>query len=248
MLFFKRKETFVFNNGDNTVYTETSKFSRSTVNVDGNQNTIHILENGINDTNVNVCGNSNNISIEHITLDKSKISIKGNHNTVTIGKDCSMNNLEIYIHGDNHQLVIGEAVEVYGGLSLWFEDYDNKIIIGNYTTFGFTKFAIAEPNTEITIGRDCMFANGVTVKNSDFHSIIDLNSNRRINPAGNIIIGNHVWFGENSHILKNVTIQDNSIVALGSIVTKNIPSNCVVAGSPGKVIKEHVTWARPRTF
>ncbi len=53
---------------------------------------------------------------------------------------------------------------------------------------------------------------------------------------GKIIIGNNVFLGAYSIILPNVTIGDNSIVACGSIVTRDIPSNVIVAGNPAKII------------
>lgn len=54
---------------------------------------------------------------------------------------------------------------------------------------------------------------------------------------GKLIIGNKVFIGASSIIVKPVTIGDNVIIAAGSVVTKDIPSNCVVAGVPAKVIK-----------
>lgn len=49
-------------------------------------------------------------------------------------------------------------------------------------------------------------------------------------------IGNNVWFGESCTILKGVTIGDNCIIGIGSIITKDIPSNSVAVGCPAKVI------------
>jgi len=45
-----------------------------------------------------------------------------------------------------------------------------------------------------------------------------------------------------SMILKGVTIGDNSIIAAGSVVTKDVPNNCLVAGNPAKIIKENIDW------
>lgn len=53
---------------------------------------------------------------------------------------------------------------------------------------------------------------------------------------GKITIGNYVYIGANAVILPGVTIGDNSLIAAGSIVTKSVPSNVVVAGNPAKVI------------
>ncbi|QUE87197.1 acyltransferase [Exiguobacterium alkaliphilum] len=53
-----------------------------------------------------------------------------------------------------------------------------------------------------------------------------------------IIIGNNVWIGANSCILKGVKIGNNSIVGAGSVVTKSIPENVMYAGNPAKLLKQ----------
>lgn len=52
-----------------------------------------------------------------------------------------------------------------------------------------------------------------------------------------IIIEDDVFIGMNCLILKGVTIGARSIIAAGSVVTKSIPSDCIAAGNPAKVIK-----------
>jgi acetyltransferase-like isoleucine patch superfamily enzyme len=54
---------------------------------------------------------------------------------------------------------------------------------------------------------------------------------------GNIIIGDDVWIGANCTILDNVKINTGSIIAAGSIVTKDVPPYAIVGGNPAKVIK-----------
>lgn len=53
---------------------------------------------------------------------------------------------------------------------------------------------------------------------------------------GKVVIEDNVFIGANSIILPNITIGENSIVGSGSVVTKNVPKNTVVAGNPAKVI------------
>lgn len=74
----------------------------------------------------------------------------------------------------------------------------------------------------------------------------------RLTPAGHqmrtwkysdnapIIIGENCWIGSNVRICKGVTIGDNSVVAACSVVTKDVPANCVVAGNPAKVVKTDI--------
>ena len=57
-----------------------------------------------------------------------------------------------------------------------------------------------------------------------------------INSSGKITIGNNVSFGQNVMVLKGVTIGDNVFIGAGSIVTKDIPSNCIAVGCPCKAI------------
>jgi len=54
--------------------------------------------------------------------------------------------------------------------------------------------------------------------------------------VANVKIGNNVFIGANSTVLMGVTIGDNVIIGAGSVVTKDIPSNTVVAGNPAKII------------
>lgn len=51
-------------------------------------------------------------------------------------------------------------------------------------------------------------------------------------------IGKRCWIGANAIILPGVTIGDNCVVAAGSVVTKDVPSNCTVAGVPARIIKK----------
>ena len=52
-----------------------------------------------------------------------------------------------------------------------------------------------------------------------------------------VVIGDNVWIGEFSAILKGVTIGKGSIVASHSVVTKDVPPYVIVAGNPARVVK-----------
>jgi acetyltransferase-like isoleucine patch superfamily enzyme len=89
----------------------------------------------------------------------------------------------------------------------------------------------------ITVGDNCGLADS-RILDTDFHNPRD-NSGNRQNSAGvsaPVTIGNNVWLGTGSMILKGVTIGDNAVVGAGSVVGTNVAPNVIVFGNPAKVI------------
>ena len=114
-----------------------------------------------------------------------------------------------------------------------------------YTDFG----------KNITIGKnvfinsDCKFQDqgGITIDDGALigHGVVLATLNHDMDPAKRqqlhpapIHIGKCVWIGANATITGGVTIGDNSIVAAGAVVTKDVPANVVVGGVPAKFIKK----------
>ena len=56
--------------------------------------------------------------------------------------------------------------------------------------------------------------------------------------SGSVVIGRDTWIGPAATIIQQVEIGSNSLVGIGAVVTKNVPSNVVVAGNPARVIRE----------
>lgn len=89
-------------------------------------------------------------------------------------------------------------------------------------------------NGELILGNDIMMGEFVTIYLQD-HKANGLGFNGFT--FGNIRIGNDVWIGGRTIILKDVCIGDNAIIGAGSVVTKDVPRNTMVAGNPAKIIK-----------
>ena len=62
--------------------------------------------------------------------------------------------------------------------------------------------------------------------------------NKGLEYAYPITVGSNVWFGGGVQVMPGVTIGDNVVIGAGSVVVKDIPSNCVAVGNPCKVIRE----------
>lgn len=86
----------------------------------------------------------------------------------------------------------------------------------------------------ITIEDDVFIAPNVSLL-SEGHPISP--ENRHSLEVGHIHIKNNVWIGAGATILKGITIGENSIIAAGAVVSKDVPDNTVVGGIPAKVIK-----------
>jgi acetyltransferase-like isoleucine patch superfamily enzyme len=122
--------------------------------------------------------------------------------------------------------------------------YNGKIVIGNNCDFNGTCIVSYQ---EIEIGDFCQFASSTLISDTDFHPIEpDLRlaqmkgigfSHEKVGKK-KIKIGCNVWVGWGVIILKGVTIGDNSIIAAGSVVVRDIPPNVIVAGNPAKVVKK----------
>jgi acetyltransferase-like isoleucine patch superfamily enzyme len=184
-----------------------------------------------------------------ILFDSSKnhiiFDVKGNNNYIDISHNVSVTDTTIYVRGSDHYLKIEENCVIQNS-HLYLEEHACSIIINKQTTFEGVHVAAVESNVRITIGEDCMFSHSIELRTGDSHSIIDNNTGKRINYPKDVIIGKHVWIGAYSKILKGVHIEDNSVIALGSIVTDNVKSNCIYGGVPAKLLKTNISWIRER--
>jgi len=197
----------------------------------------------------NINGTKNAIFYKNAILSSVLFDISGNENTIEILDDCILKNVVFYIRGNGHRILIKSGCRFNRGGSIWFEDNDCSLSIGENSTFEDVHLAITEPNSKMTIGRDCMFAYDIDVRTGDSHSIISIDSNERINYAEDISIGDHVWVAAHCTLLKGSTIPDDSVVATGSVVTKQYTSKgIIIAGNPAKKVKNGITWSRERIY
>jgi len=135
---------------------------------------------------------------------------------------------------ENSELNIrGTFFVYYGGRYLVFEKA-KLVLESGYTNTNAT-IAVKE---QVTIGIGSAISDYTVIIDSDFHHVL-LSDHKITKP---IKIGNHVWIGNGARIFKGVNIGDGAIIGGGAVVTKDVPSNCIVAGNPAKVIKENIEW------
>jgi acetyltransferase-like isoleucine patch superfamily enzyme len=146
-------------------------------------------------------------------------------------------------------VLIGKHVSCYAGCS--FSVGENaQCTIGDFTLLNG---ALIMAEEKIDIGSHCLISWNVGIADSDFHPLqpaqrlIDAQAlapyfeNRPPRPklkSAPVTIADNVWIGMNAVVLKGVTIGENSVVAAGSVVTKSVLPNTVVAGNPAVVVKQ----------
>lgn len=177
------------------------------------------------------------------------IDVVGNNNTIIVQESARLLNLRFFIRGNNNRIVVSSQVRVNRDGDLWIEDDGGTITIGEQCTFEAAHIAVTEPGSSITIGRDCLFAYDIDIRTGDSHSIIDTQTDKRINYARDVLIGDHVWIAAHCSILKGVRLGRNSVVATRSVVTKPFDQEgVIVGGNPARILKENVTWQRERLY
>lgn len=120
-------------------------------------------------------------------------------------------------------------------IGVWGHEPDSgEIIIGDYVLISpGCRLSACE---SIVIEDSVMMANGVYITDSDWHGLY--NRVDRPKTKTPVRIKKNAWLGDGAIILKGVTVGENSIVAAGAVVSKDVPENVIVAGNPAKVVKQ----------
>lgn len=143
------------------------------------------------------------------------------------------NHISELIIEDGGTLVVNGNYELYNGSSI----YISKGAVLQIEGDGFinTNSSI-ECYHQIHIGKGTIISDNCRIQDSDIHKI------KGSEPSSPIFIGNHVWIGMNSIILKGVSIGDGAVIGAGSVVTRDIPAGALAAGVPARVIRNHIEW------
>ena len=156
---------------------------------------------------------------------KGKIII-GDNLIFTSGDDLNplcRNIRGMFFTSTNGEILIGNNVGI-SSASLWAQ---TQIKIGN----------------NVNIGADCLIIDtdahphNYMERRMDFLTHVSSQEYMKMIPSAPIVLEDDVWVGARCQILKGVHIGARTIIAAGSVVTKNIPADCVAGGNPAKVIR-----------
>jgi acetyltransferase-like isoleucine patch superfamily enzyme len=131
--------------------------------------------------------------------------------------------------GGNNAWVVGTKVSV-----------DAELVIGHRVHIGFANgIHVAK---SVRIGEGTIIASWVEIFDNPTHPLDPdarlRNESFSLEDAHPVSIGSNVWIGTAAMILPGVQVGDGAVVGAGSIVTKDVPENCLVAGNPARVIRK----------
>jgi acetyltransferase-like isoleucine patch superfamily enzyme len=87
----------------------------------------------------------------------------------------------------------------------------------------------------VTIGRHCLLGHHLRILDRNEHG---LTHRHTAPPAAPVVIEDNVWIGSHSIILPGVFVGRNSAIGAGSVVTRDIPANCLAVGNPARVLRQ----------
>lgn len=140
--------------------------------------------------------------------------------------------------GDNFMLISGDGISASAAnqKASIFVAENARVIIGNNVGMSSTRMWISN---KLTIGDNVKIGACCLIIDTDAHQI-DYMQRRKGEghiKSAPITIGDDVWIGAHCIVLKGVTIGARSIIGAGSVVTKDIPADCIAAGNPCRVIR-----------
>jgi acetyltransferase-like isoleucine patch superfamily enzyme len=168
--------------------------------------------------------------------------------TARIGRGVKLCVYAEWTNRSKEQLRIGDRV-ILGDVVFHIHDR-GRVEIGEGTAISGIRIEAA---AKVLIGRYCQISYNVDIHDNNGHPIAPETRKGQIegvhrlgmetssvyeSEIAPVVIGDNVWIGHDATILKGVTVGENAIIGTGSIVTRDVPPNTMVAGNPARVVKE----------
>src|SRR3954463_9787168 len=124
----------------------------------------------------------------------------------------------------------------WGGHGTKIRVHEGECEIGAKTVLG--QECTISAFQHVSIGRECILADRVMLIDFD-HGVVEVERPVRLQGIykRDVRVGSNCWIGYGACILRGATVGDNCVIGTNTVVTKDIPSNAVVAGAPARVVR-----------
>jgi acetyltransferase-like isoleucine patch superfamily enzyme len=188
-------------------------------------------------------GGGHQVQRHDAILRHTRIEMYGTGCRLVIGPGARLWDCSLTIAGDDTQLFIGAGCQLRSA-RLNVEDRGSRLVIGAQTSIiGAT--LVSQEGRLLELGEDCMLAQHADLRNSDSHAIYDAQS-VRINPARDILVGQHVWIGLGARVFNGARIGDGAVIGALALVTGGIPASTLAYGVPAVPRRTAIRWDRSR--
>jgi acetyltransferase-like isoleucine patch superfamily enzyme len=183
----------------------------------------------------------NEIRINETFAEKSNgsLHIRGTGNTVIIDTERHCGNLFMQLQGGS-RFEVQANVKILS-LNLFLRD-GSEVVIGENCYANGKLNIMSHEKARVIIGKNCQLGGGLLCVTSDMHSILDVETGKRINPPGDIILEDKVWTGFDVTLFKGTYIGTGCVVGARSSVSGHFRPNSLLLGYPARVAKRGVSW------
>ena len=183
----------------------------------------------------------------HIFIGKGNIHIEGNgkieflskKSSLYVGVYTTVQTPTVITVMNNAKLIVGQNVMIHRGTKIVVHE-NGSLKINDYTYINENSRVHCKKC--ISIGRRCAISWNTNILDTDIHTI-QYSKEGKNNHNYRVNIGNEVWIGANSTVLKGTIIEDNCIVAANSLVMGRLKSRYIYGGNPCKELKTFETWS-----
>ncbi len=200
-----------------------------------------------------IIGDLNGATVKFLGVDSTievQEGFKGNGTIITVysgvnlevGEDVTVNHGR-WLFFDDTKCRIGKRCNFIGSgsITLWPSSY---LDIGDFGSFQIRYFFATISNAKVIVGKDALFARGVTVRSGDGHPLYDLLSGKRLPEKKYVILHDHVWVGQETIILGDTEIETGCMIGAKSLVKGDFPNNVMIAGQMARIIRKNIAWSK----
>ncbi len=196
-----------------------------------------------NNEELNAVTDNTVIGAENINMQNSEIRFAGSGNILFAEENVNLSGTKLFFNGSNSVVYLSSSGNAYR-LNVSINNACSLFIGNNNFMNGTLNITISE-HTNVFLGDDNLLAFGIWVRTADPHLIYSAETKKRINPSKSIFIGDHVWIGQDVHVLKGTQVASGSILGAGTVCPgKKTGSNQAWGGNPAKKISEGIFWER----